>query len=271
MKNAKSKFFIAICSLAMALTTSCLEDSGNNSVSSTQKRLYCVYPGEEICILGPFTEAQCATGMLMNECPFGTDNIFGGSPSGGSPSPSSNSNPPPSSAVNPSSNSAENRATLTIKWNDGKSPDALTWEYKWTGTKYGIDMLTDILKTDNRLFLLTHSTGPMGNTIAGLGYDISGNNSIRLSNGGPPQTPVNGIVNTSIYDYDDWTCSDPTAHWAAGWYTNGYWSYWVSDNASGELEYSSLGASSRKLVNNARNLWSFISLYCFNEGCEEKP
>jgi hypothetical protein len=160
MKNAKSKFFIAICAPAMMLTTSCLEDSDSNTSS-----LYCVFPNTEMCILGPFSEAECASGKPMNDCPS-EFSIYGTTAS--------------------SSNSAENRATLTIKWNDG-------------------------------------------------------NNSIQLK-------APDGSLKTP-----------PTAHWAAGWYT-GYWSYWVSDNASGELEYSSLGASSRKLVNNSRDLWSFEEL-----------
>jgi hypothetical protein len=204
MKNAKSKFLAAICSLIMALTISCSEENGNS-------------PNEYPSSSSDFT--------------FDSIKYWVGE--------------------------GENRAMLIIQWNDGKEPAALAWGYKWDGTKYGIDMIIDIAKADEKFFLLTHSTGPMGNTVAGLGYDINGNNSIRLSNGGTPQTPVNGIVNTSSYDYDDWTCSDPTAHWSAGWYTNGYWSYWVSDNASGELEYSGWGASSRELVNNARDLWSF--------------
>jgi hypothetical protein len=276
MKNAKSKLIAAFLSLAMALTTSCLEDSGNNSVSSTQKRLYCVYPNAEMCILGPFTEAQCASGMLMNECPFGTDNIFGGSPAGSpassssqqpSQNPSSNSNsityPPATPATNFTFDniqywvgSGSNQAMFIAQWNDGKEPAALAWGYKWDGTKYGIDMVSDIVKTDNRFFLLTHSTGPMGNTIAGLGFDINGNKPIYLSNGGPPQAPVNGIVSTNVYDYDDWFCTDNAAHWKAGWYI-GYWSYWVANDINNKWEYSNLGASSRELTNNSVDAWYF--------------
>jgi hypothetical protein len=154
----------------------------------------------------------------------------------------------------------ENRAILVVQWNDGKEPAALVWGYRWNGTKYGIDMIMDIAKADNRFFLLTHATGPMGNTAAGFGYDISGNNSIQLrAPDGSLKTLVDGIVQTDAYDYDDWSCTDPTAHWKAGWYLN-YWSYWVADNIGSKWEYSNLGASSRKLTNNSVDAW-YLDLY----------
>jgi hypothetical protein len=220
MKNASLKLFTAICSLAMALTFSCSDSDTDNS------------------------------GQL--------------------PSSSSNPDPDPITYLPaiPAANftfdniqywvgSGSNQAMFIAFWDDGKEPAALAWGYKWDGTKYGIDMVSEIAKTDNRFFLLTHSTGPMGNTIAGLGFDINGNKPIYLSNGGEPQAPVNGIVYTSSYDYDDWFCSDNAAHWASGWYTKGYWSYWVADDINDKWEYSNLGASSRELTNNSVDAWYF--------------
>jgi hypothetical protein len=154
--------------------------------------------------------------------------------------------------------SGSNRAMLIFQWNDGRNPAALAWGYKWEGKKYGIDMVMDIAKADKRLFALVFYSGPaLGYAIAGIGYDISGNNSFKLrNNGGAPQTPVNGIVEASRYDFDDWTCTDNAAHWKAGWYA-GYWSYWVSGSISEKWEYSGLGASSRELTNNSIDAWYF--------------
>jgi hypothetical protein len=204
MKNATLKFFTAICSLAMALTISCSEESSNS-------------PNEYPSSSSDFT--------------FDSIQYWVGE--------------------------GENRAMLIIQWNDGKEPAALAWGYKWNGTKYGIDMLMDIAKADEKFFLLVFSDFAFGYALGGIGYDIKGNNSIQLKNEtGTPQTPVDGLVETNVYDFDDWTCTDDTAHWKAGWYA-GYWSYWVADNISSKWEYSGLGASSRELTNNSVDAWDF--------------
>ncbi|WP_379995297.1 hypothetical protein [Dysgonomonas termitidis] len=153
-----------------------------------------------------------------------------------------------------------NKAALVIEWHDGKTPDALVWGYKWNGDAYGIDMLREIVKADPRLIFLTHMTGSMGYTIAGLGYNInkSGSHYLIYNNEtNNPIYPVNGIVTTNAYNYDSWTYSDAADHWCAGWY-NGYWSYWTKDSLAAAWGYSSWGASSRKLINGSWDGWSFL-------------
>lgn len=152
------------------------------------------------------------------------------------------------------------KAALVIEWHDGKTPDAMVWGYRWSGDAYGIDMIKAIVKADSRLIFLTHMTGPMGYTIAGLGYDIDKKGPHYLifdGNINTPQHPVEGIVTTSAYNYDDWTYSDRSDHWSAGWYS-GYWSYWVRDSTGETWEYSNWGASSRKLVDGSWDGWSFL-------------
>lgn len=154
-----------------------------------------------------------------------------------------------------------NQAALVIEWHDGKTPDALVWGYKWNGDAYGIDMIREIVKADPRLIFLTHMTGSMGYTIAGLGYNINktGNHYLVYDGQtGNPKYPVNGIVYTDSYNYDYWTYSDAADHWLSGWY-NGYWSYWVKDSRTDSWEYSNWGASSRKLVNGCWDGWSFLN------------
>lgn len=153
-----------------------------------------------------------------------------------------------------------NKAALVIEWHDGKSPDALVWGYRWNGDAYGIDMIREIVKADPRLIFLTHMTGSLGYTIAGLGYNINktGPHYLIYNNQtNNPVYPVNGIVTTNAYNYDNWTYSDPADHWLSGWY-NGYWSYWIKDTISAPWGYSGWGASSRKLTNGSWDGWSFL-------------
>ena len=92
-----------------------------------------------------------------------------------------------------------NKAAMVIQWHDGKTPDALVWGYKWNGTAYGFDMIREIVKADPRLIFLTHITGPMGNTIAGLGYDINqiGDHYLIYNRDQTvPHYPIDGIVTT---------------------------------------------------------------------------
>lgn len=154
-----------------------------------------------------------------------------------------------------------NKAVLVIEWHDGKSPDALVWGYKWNGSKYGIDMIRDIAKADPRLTFLTHMTGPMGYTIAGIGYDINknGNHYLIYNNEtNKPIYPVNGIVSSNAYNYDNWTYSDLADHWFSGW-SNGYWSYFTKNSINDVWEYSQWGASSRELVDGSWDGWSFLT------------
>ncbi len=153
-----------------------------------------------------------------------------------------------------------NKAAMVIEWHDGKTPDALVWGYKWNGTAYGFDMIREIVKADPRLIFLTHMTGPMGYTIAGLGYNINQTGAHYLIYDGDqsnPHYPTNGIVTTNAYNYDNWTYSDTADHWCAGWY-QGYWSYWVKDSKEEVWQYSNWGASSRELVNGSWDGWSFL-------------
>ncbi|MDD4514362.1 Ig-like domain-containing protein [Massilibacteroides sp.] len=152
----------------------------------------------------------------------------------------------------------ENKALLVIDWYlDGSQ--TLVWGYKWDGTAYGIDMVLAIAAADPRFTFLTHATGPMGNTIAGFGYDVDGEGSQCLYYDGDTDNPIcpeNGTVTTNAYNYDSWTTSDPADYWRSGWY-EGYWSYQVKDNLEDDFAYSGLGASSRELQNGSVDGWGY--------------
>ncbi|UQB69088.1 DUF5074 domain-containing protein [Epilithonimonas zeae] len=152
-----------------------------------------------------------------------------------------------------------NKAAFVVQWNDAKNPDALVWGFKWDGNATGEDMLKAIAKTDKRFFSLLYQGTQYGSAIGGLGFDLDGKGTIGLYNNGNttyPLYPVDGFVNTTAYDFDNYTAIDPNDHWGAGWYT-GYWSYWVKDPTDTDFGYSGLGASSRQLQNGSWDVWNF--------------
>lgn len=152
-----------------------------------------------------------------------------------------------------------NEAAFVVQWNDSKNPDALVWGFRWNGTATGEDMLKAIAKTDKRFFTLLYQGTQFGSAVGGLGFDLDGNDTNALYKNGNttyPLYPVDGIINTTSYDFDDYTAKDADDHWGSAWYT-GYWSYWVKDPTDADFGYSGLGASSRQLVNGSWDVWNF--------------
>ena len=153
-----------------------------------------------------------------------------------------------------------NEAAFVVQWNDGKNPDALVWGFRWDGNATGEDMLKAIAKADHRFFSLLYQGTQFGSAIGGLGFDLNGANSNALYKNGNvtyPYYPVNGIVNTTAYDFDQYTAADVADHWNSGWTTNGYWSYWVKDPTDQDFGYSGVGATTRALVNGSWDVWNF--------------
>ncbi|MDN3695156.1 DUF5074 domain-containing protein [Chryseobacterium tructae] len=152
-----------------------------------------------------------------------------------------------------------NQAAFVVQWNDSKNPDALVWGFKWDGNATGEDMLKAIAKADKRFFTLLYQGTQFGTAVGGLGFDLNGQDSnalIKSGNATYPLYPVNGIVNTTAYDFDDYVAKDVNDHWTSAWY-NGYWSYWVKDPTDPDFGYSGLGASSRVLQNGSWDVWNF--------------
>lgn len=154
-----------------------------------------------------------------------------------------------------------NKAALVVQWNDGKNSDALVWGFRWDGNATGVDMIQAIAKADHRFYALQYdSRTNLGIAIGGLGFDLNGINTKGLYKNGDktyPHYPVNGLVNTSGYDFDNFTAIDATDHWQSGWTTNGYWSYWVKNSADSDFGYSDTGVSGRLLENGSWDVWSY--------------
>ena len=66
----------------------------------------------------------------------------------------------------------------------------------------------------------------------------------------------NGIIFSSSYGYDGWTCTDPEDYWQSGWY-QGYWSYWLKSSDSDPWGYSGTGITGRKLTDGCWDGWNF--------------
>ncbi|SHM14819.1 DUF5074 domain-containing protein [Chryseobacterium polytrichastri] len=153
-----------------------------------------------------------------------------------------------------------NEAAFVVQWNDGKNPDALVWGFRWNGNATGEDMLKAIAKADHRFFSLLYQGTQFGTAVGGLGFDLNGVNSNGLYNSGNltyPLYPVNGIINSTSYDFDQYTAIDAADHWSSGWTTNGFWSYWTKDPADQDFGFSSVGASTRALENGSWDVWNF--------------
>lgn len=152
-----------------------------------------------------------------------------------------------------------NQAAFVVQWNDGKNPDALVWGFKWDGNATGEDMLKAIAKADHRFYTLLYQGTQFGTAIGGLGFDLDGQDSRALIKGGNatyPLYPLDGIINTTAYDFDDYVAKDTNDHWNSGWY-NGFWSYWVKDPTDADFGFSGVGATTRVLQNGSWDVWNY--------------
>lgn len=170
-----------------------------------------------------------------------------------------------------------NRAALVIQWNDNREKNALVFGYRWDGQATGADMIRAVVADNPRLYGLiqyTNVSSPTdpngGYTINGFGWDLDDDGDISLKDEGDgqiytsetglfihPRGYVPGQGGSSDYDYDNWKATDADDLWAAGWYTNGYWSYWVKEGAAGSFGYSGWGASGRVLSDGSWDGWNF--------------
>lgn len=154
-----------------------------------------------------------------------------------------------------------NLSALVVKWDDGKGGNTnLVWGYRWSTPAEGTGeaMLRAIAQADPRFYMLLQGGTQYGSAIGGMGFDLNGNGNISLLKGGISYSLINGIYNTTGYDFDSYTSNDPLDHWRAGW-INGYWSYWTTANVNTAYSYAQTGASSRSLSNGSIDGWSYIS------------
>ena len=157
-----------------------------------------------------------------------------------------------------------NKAALAIKWADGQADgQTLVWGYRWQdGDKpTGETLLKAVAKADPSFYLLAQGATQYGSAIAGFGYDWNGNSEITVMDDEVDsniQYPRNGLVEAGVgYRFDHFFAGDGEDLWNAGWYFNGYWSYWVADNVTTDFGYATSGCSGRVLTDGCVDAWVF--------------
>jgi hypothetical protein len=149
-----------------------------------------------------------------------------------------------------------NQAALAIDWSQSStSPPALVWGYRWSGTATGADMLTAVVRADDRLF--GKFDGPQGSesTIYGLGYDANNDGQFAINDG--TSFDAQGVAYSGPVDYG--ISADPADYYAEGW-GHGFWHYGMASSDpynGGQWLDSQLGMIGRKLSDGAWDSWTF--------------
>lgn len=150
-----------------------------------------------------------------------------------------------------------NRAAFVVQWNAESETSALVWGFRWDGEATGETMARAIAASDPRFFIMTETGTAYGSTVSGFGYDVNKSGDFSITKDGVTLSPdENGIIFSSSYGYDGWTCTDPEDYWQSGWY-QGYWSYWLKSSDSDPWGYSGTGITGRKLTDGCWDGWNF--------------
>lgn len=150
-----------------------------------------------------------------------------------------------------------NRAAFVVQWNAESETSALVWGFRWDGEATGETMARAIAASDPRFVIMTETGTAYGSTVSGFGYDVNKSGDFSITKDGVTLSPdENGIIFSSSYGYDGWTCTDPEDYWQSGWY-QGYWSYWLKSNDSDAWGYSGTGITGRKLTDGCWDGWNF--------------
>lgn len=150
-----------------------------------------------------------------------------------------------------------NRAAFVVQWNAESETSALVWGFRWDGEATGETMARAIAASDPRFFFMTETGTAYGSTISGFGYDVNKSGDFSITKDGVTLSPdENGVIFSSSYGYDGWTCTDPEDYWQSGWH-QGYWSYWLKSSDSDPWGYSGTGITGRKLTDGCWDGWNF--------------
>jgi dockerin type I repeat protein len=155
-----------------------------------------------------------------------------------------------------------NRAAIAIDWSDGSTtPPALVWGYRWNGTATGRDMLTAVVKADDRLFAKFGGSSGSEATLYGLGYDANNDGQFAIDD--DTSFDPMGIAYTGPADLA--MSVDPADYYAEGWFT-GFWHYGVASSdpfGQGSWLNSQTGMASRMLADGAWDSWTFSPTFSF--------
>lgn len=159
-----------------------------------------------------------------------------------------------------------NRAALVLDWNDGRSPEAFVWGYRWDGTATGLDMLRAVVEADDRLFAHVSEAGPFGVSVFGIGYDLSGDGAFGVN---PAIAFDSGGWSVGLAD-DSRVAVDLADRWAEGWNT-GFWGYNIKGSAEESWVSALTGPLGRTLNDGAWDGYSFAPGFNFTDPSEPLP
>lgn len=169
--------------------------------------------------------------------------------------------------------SGTNQAGLEIDWNDGTTNTAHIWGYRWNGNATGEEMLDAIVAADPRLYAEVSASTQFGTALFGFGLDHNADQVFPLN----PALTFN-INHLAISDYnsvnDNRTNVDAGDKWQEGWFSAGFWTYWLSDESRLSDDYtdwtfSGVGMTGRILANGNWDGWSFAR--GFNDSLPADP
>jgi hypothetical protein len=129
-----------------------------------------------------------------------------------------------------------NQAALVIDWKSGPAPQSLVWGYRWDGAATGLQMFEAIKQADNRLYS-EWVPGFVNQAVFGMGMDRD----------------LDGFAKTDLLD-----------SYQEGWFTNGFWAYYVDVTPSNSFPtwtFASSGLDARPLVNGSWDALSWAQNY----------
>ena len=151
-----------------------------------------------------------------------------------------------------------NRAAVTVQFNDDRETNAMTFGYRFDGETNGAEMLKAIVENNPRLYALMPRT--YSAALYGLGWDANDNQYFGLDLNGTEQTFNRHIVYDSN-NSDNMTSIDPDDLWQTGWMMNGFWAYFIKDKAADDYEMSMVGYGDRVVKNGVWDAWYFDEDY----------
>ncbi len=158
-----------------------------------------------------------------------------------------------------------NHAALVLDWNDGIEPQSLVWGYRWDGAATGEDMLRAVVEADANLYAKISAPGAFGISTFGFGYDLD-SDGFGLDDA--TSFGVDGIAVTTSANADGAVSLDSDDHYAEGWFSSGFWTYWTSENEpfdGGAWDSALTGVSDRVLASGSWDGFSFDPVFSFTD------
>jgi hypothetical protein len=144
--------------------------------------------------------------------------------------------------------SGTNRAAVVIEWNAPEisnystvpAPIAnktMVWGYRFNGTATGTQMLYAILAADPKLYLYITNDPTFGTGVNGIGYNLSGNGVIALTDGTSTNYFYNGLLTNASVNADAAAALNPGDLYFGGHFGPG-WQIWTEENDMGGFDTS---------------------------------